>query len=128
MIEIAAEKNPDMEFHAAGCEATPFPNDSFDVITVCAAYHHFPDAAAFAREAGRILKPGGLLYVAEMYAPALLKMLINPFVPLFFKDGDARFYSPKDIIRNFRRHGFIDVDVKIGGTLQIVAMQKKPPI
>jgi len=60
-----------------------------------------------------------------MYVPLFIKALVNPFVPLLFKDGDLRFYSPKEIIKNFTRNGFSETDVITTGTLQIVAMRKK---
>ena len=82
MIKNAAVKNPGMEFHVSGCETIPLENNSIDIITVCAAYHHFPDVAAFAREAGRILKPNGMIYIADMYLPPFLRLILNPFVPL----------------------------------------------
>lgn len=47
MIENARRKNPGMIFETAGCESMPFENQLFDIITVCAAYHHFPDVKAF---------------------------------------------------------------------------------
>lgn len=56
MIEYAKAKCPDMLFEVNGCEYTPFKDQMFDVITVCAAYHHFPNIKAFAKEANRILK------------------------------------------------------------------------
>ena len=124
MIELAKARNPGMEFHVSGCESVPCPDESMDIITVCAAYHHFPDVRAFAKEAGRVLKPGGLIYVADMYVPSFVKALVNPFVPLLFKGGDVRFYSPKEICRNFGRHGFSETDVKTTSNLQIVTMRK----
>ena len=124
MIKNAATKNPAMEFRVSGCEAIPFGNDTMDIMTVCAAYHHFPDTAAFAREAMRVLKPKGVIYVADMYLPPLLRVMINPFVPLLFKDGDVRFYSPKGIVGNFKRYGFELVDVKISGNIQLVVMRR----
>ena len=124
MIELAKMRNPGMEFHVAGCEKLPYPDASMDAITVCAAYHHFSDVGAFAKEAWRVLKPGGVIYLADMYVPSLIKILVNPFVPLLFKGGDVRFYSPKEILRNFARHGFSEADVKTTGTLQIVTMRK----
>ena len=126
MVKNAAARNPGMEFHVSGCERIPFADDSMDVITVCAAYHHFPDVTAFAKEAARVIKPGGLIYVADVYAPSVIKVLINPFVPLLFSGGDVRFYSPKEIIQNFARFGFerLDGNVKTSGTLQIITMRK----
>ena len=124
MIKNAAAKNPAMEFHVSDCEAMPFQNGFMDLITVCAAYHHFPDVAAFAGEAGRILKPGGAIYIADMFLPFFLRWPVNPFVPLS-KAGDKRFYSPSEIINNFRRSGFEKMSVKLYGHIQILTMQKK---
>ncbi|MCL1809661.1 MAG: methyltransferase domain-containing protein [Clostridiales bacterium] len=123
MIKNASARNPGMEFHVSGCETLPFPSGSMDLITVCSAYHHFPDPAAFASEAKRVLKPKGMAYIVDMYFPFLLKVLLNPFVPLL-KDGDFRFYSPKEILRNFERFGFEKTSVKIYGHIQVVSMQK----
>ena len=123
MVQNAATNNPSMEFHTAGCEAIPFGDCSMDVITVCSAYHHFPDTAAFAREAKRILKPQGKVYVAEIYLPSVVRFLTNPFVPLS-SEGDVRFYSPKEICKNFERFGFVREIVKSFGHVQIVAMKK----
>ena len=50
MIKNAVANNPDMEFYVAGCEVIPIENDTMDLITVSAAYHHFPNVEAFAKE------------------------------------------------------------------------------
>jgi len=123
MIENATKKNPGMEFRVSGCESIPFADGSMDIITVCAAYHHFPDTTAFAKEASRILKPGGTLYIADMFVPAAIRIILNPFVPLIFKEGDVRFYSPKQITSNFKRFGFNEISITIHGNIQIVTMQ-----
>jgi len=123
MIKNAAVNNPTMEFHVSGCETIPFQNETMDIITVCVAYHHFPDVAAFAKEAKRVLKTRGKIYIAEIYLPAILRIICNPFVPLS-NSGDVKFYSPKEIIRNFKKLGFEKPEVKITGHIQIVSMQK----
>ena len=123
MIKNASVKTPDMVFRTSGCESIPFEDSSMDLITVSAAYHHFPDTTAFAKEANRVLKTKGKIYIAEIYLPLFLRMILNPFVPLM-PDGDVRFYSPKKIIRNFERFGFQKIDIKIHGSIQIVALQK----
>ena len=124
MIKNAIITNPDMEFHVSGCEVIPFPDDSMDIITVCAAYHHFPNGTAFASEAGRVLKQGGTLYIADIFVPSILRIIINPFVPLLFTDGDVRFYSPDEIIDNFTRFGFLKNRIYISGSIQIVTLKK----
>jgi len=125
MIEKAAAMNPGMEFHVSGCEAIPFPNVSMDIITVCAAYHHFSNVEAFAAEAARVLKPNGFIYIVDMYLPAIIRVLVNPFVPKLFRDGDIRFYSPREIISLFARYGFVEVSIKTIGTLQFVVLRKE---
>ena len=124
MIENAVAKNPKMEFRVAGCEKIPFADNSMDIITVCAAYHHFPDTGAFASEARRVLKPGGKIYVVDMYVSSFLRFILNPFIPLFLKDGDVRMYAPKEIIRNFERFGFEVAETIIEGNAQFVSLMR----
>lgn len=123
MIENAKRRYPDMTFEISGCEHTPFKDQMFDVVTVCAAYHHFPDTRAFAKEANRILKPKGLLYIAEVYYPFIIRAILNPFVPLS-KAGDVKFYSPREIQSNFEEYGFEKVGFKRDGHIQIIKLRR----
>ena len=123
MIKNAAANNPGMEFRVSGCESIHFENCSMDVVIVCAAYHHFPDTAAFAKEAKRVLKPNGTIYIADIYLPTVLRFFINPFVSLSGA-GDVRFYSPKEITGSFEQYGFTAMETKLFGHVQIVVIQK----
>lgn len=46
-------------------EHLPYPTASFDLVTCRLAAHHFPNPLGFVQEAARILKPGGLLAIAD---------------------------------------------------------------
>lgn len=96
MIENAKKKYTDMIFKINSCECTSFESQMFDAITVCAAYHHFPDVKAFAKECNRILKPQGMLYIAEEYYPLIIRLISNPFVPLS-RAGDVKILRIKYI-------------------------------
>ena len=123
MIDSARDQYPEFLFEVSPCEETPFQDRSFYTITVCAAYHHFPDVKQFAQEAYRLLKPDGRLYIAEIYYPQLLRALLNPFVPLS-KAGDVKFYAPKEIEVNFKSTGFQAIGYNRVGQVQLHVFQK----
>jgi len=123
MIKVASSKYPMFNFQVAGCENIPFDDGIMDIITVCAAYHHFPDVDSFAREAERLLKPDGVLYIADVYYPAFLRIICNPFVPLL-PDGDVKFYSPKEITNTFTKRKFISDGVIKREHIQLVKLRR----
>lgn len=124
MISQAKMLNPSMNFYVAGCEKLPFEDNFIDIMTVCASFHHFPDVEKFAKEANRVIKQNGLIYIAEVYLPRVLQIIFNPFVR-FSRAGDVKFYSPKEIINLFEKNGFCVENVKIDGIIQIVSLYKK---
>lgn len=123
MIEEAKKQNPNFEFHVAGCDELPFSDNSMDIITVCASFHHFPDVKKFSSEAGRVIKKGGIICIAEVYLPTVLRVICNPFVKLS-KAGDVKFYSPKEIICLFEKSGFQKESVSISGITELVILKK----
>lgn len=127
MIEEAKKLNPNMEFYVAGCENLPFEEGEIDVMTVCAAYHHFPDVIGFAKEAKRVTRNDGRLYIAEICIPALFRVICNPFVK-FSKAGDVKIYSSKEIVRLFEMNGFVSEGVEIKGFVQVVKLRKSGDI
>ena len=110
MIQHAKARFPQFAFVVSGCECIPFADHSMDIVTVCTAYHHFPDVDAFVREAKRLLKPNGALYIAEIHVSALLRPVANFLLPLS-KGGDVKFYASKEIIATFSQAGFHPVRV-----------------
>ena len=124
MVEAAAARYPEFEFVVAGCESLPFGDSSMDVVTVCCAYHHFPDVSAFARETGRLLRPGGSLYIAEVYLPGVVRPIANLFLPLS-KDGDVKFYSSKEIADTLSPAGLELVSATKKGHIQILHLRSK---
>jgi ubiquinone/menaquinone biosynthesis C-methylase UbiE len=56
---VATEKKiANVDWVIGDAAALPFPDDTFDLYTVRAAPHHFPDIHGFLSEAFRVLRPG----------------------------------------------------------------------
>ena len=123
MVEQAKKLNPEMNFTVDTCEKIPLPDQSCDVITVCAAYHHFPHVDLFAREAFRLMKDGGHVYIAEVFYPSAMRILANPFMPLLNK-GDVKIYSPAAIVSTLEKAGFQGAKYSIQDHIQIVSAYK----
>lgn len=123
MVECAKVRNPGMHFAVAGCDRLPFEEGRYDVLTVSAAFHHFPNTQAFAGEVWRVLKPGGRVYLADVYYPAIIRAICNPFVPLS-SAGDVKFYAPQEIKETFESLGFVRESFEISGHIQLQAFRR----
>lgn len=58
-----------LAFAQANAEALPFPNASFDAVTIAFGLRNVTDKAAALREMQRVLKPGGRVLVLEFSKP-----------------------------------------------------------
>ncbi|NOZ23963.1 MAG: class I SAM-dependent methyltransferase [Planctomycetes bacterium] len=71
MIKVASEKTQDDDrYHfqvGNAAEALPFDDDSFDYVSCCHSFHHYPDQESAAKEFLRLLKPDGKLLFVDSY-------------------------------------------------------------
>ncbi len=67
----AAATNAAVTFLLAPAEQQPFPDSSFNLITVCMAYHWF-NQPAFLAEAKRLLTTDGALVIYNSYFPGIM--------------------------------------------------------
>ena len=69
MIEVATrtacEENSSIEWRVGNVESLPFPDRSFDLVTIQQGLQFFPDQPAALRECFRVLAPGGTLLSAS---------------------------------------------------------------
>jgi ubiquinone/menaquinone biosynthesis C-methylase UbiE len=89
-----------------------------DVVMACMAYHHFPDQQKFRKEALRVLKPGGSLYICDPKFPGPIRWFFNTFFT------DAGFYSPTKNAADFEEDGFSTEKVTKDVYVQVLKLKK----
>lgn len=62
-----------VRFQIADAKALPYPDHSFDTVYSNTTLHHLPDPRPFLAEAWRVLKPGGVLLIRDLYRPPTLE-------------------------------------------------------
>jgi len=122
MIAEAKKKCPQIDFKIASCDDLPFENQIFDVVIACMAYHHFSNQEGFAKEAARILKPDGVLYIADPRFPWIVRKTLNGFFRLFRTAG--AFHKPQEVETRFAKYGFTMTGTVVHGYAQVVKLQK----
>jgi len=68
-------------------KALDLPDASFDAVFSNTILHHLADPGAMLREAARVLRPGGLLLIRDLYRPDSIQQL-NQLVALHAGEGD----------------------------------------
>jgi demethylmenaquinone methyltransferase/2-methoxy-6-polyprenyl-1,4-benzoquinol methylase len=127
----AAERK--LVIHAQVCDAhtLPFPDNSFDAVTLQFASRHLEIIRAF-REIQRVLKPGGIFCHDDMLRPssriievpylAYLRFMVWFTAKMFgstaesmkcvryFADAIHHFYTPREMTDLLRGVGFTDIE------------------
>jgi len=79
----------------------------FDAISCCLAFHHYPDGAAAVRAFRKVLKPGGMAFVADP-GPKWFNDMSQPWAKLA-DPGFVQHRTGADFQMLFRQAGFADV-------------------
>ena len=67
--ELLARRPERLRFAHGAAESMPFAEGEFDCLYSVEAAQHFRDLDAFAREAARVLRPGGRAVIASFFVP-----------------------------------------------------------
>lgn len=124
MIKEAKTKYPKMKFSVTNSAKLPFENGIFDIISVCAAFHHFTEPATFILEAKRVLRQGGSIFIADPYLPPVIRHCTNLILP-WLNMGDVKIYSESELQGFFRKAGFVNISAKRIGKFGCMIMGVK---
>ena len=128
MLEVANRKQngtrENLSFSLADAKALPFPDDSFDAVTVAFGMRNIPDTILALKEIRRVLRPGGRFLCLELTRPrnrwflALYTWYIfrlMPFVSnLVMKSSAPYLYLPRSIESFYQPPEFRDVIARNG--------------
>ena len=65
MLGAARRTRPNLHLARGTAEALPYPDATFDLVTSTVSFHHWSDKATALAEVYRVLRPGGLLALAD---------------------------------------------------------------
>jgi len=88
---------PGFEILHSSAERLPLPEDSVDCVLTFNAIHHF-DLASFFREAGRTLRPGGLLFIYSRFRDQNERGIWGQHFPEF-AEKEKRLYDEDHLMR-----------------------------
>lgn len=64
-----------LEYRIADAKRLDFPDDSFDTVFSNTILHHIPDPRPFLAEAARVLRPGGVLLIRDLFRPLNIEVV-----------------------------------------------------
>ncbi len=124
LIKIAKNKYPEATFQVANGLALPFPDNYFDKVYCLAVFQHIPSQKLreqFLKEAKRVLKPKGLLFLTvwNLWRWPNIGVLIKNTVLRVFKISKLDFkdfFLPatrRSFFKNFYYHAFTKKELKV---------------
>jgi len=144
MLARARRKSDAIEWVRGDATALPFPEDTFDAVTVGFGVRNLADLESGLRELARVLRPGGRLGCLEITRPTgalrpFFRLWFDALVPLagrVLPGGSAytylpasvrRFPGPEDLAAAMERAGFSTIRWKLlGGGIVALHTAAKP--
>jgi ubiquinone/menaquinone biosynthesis C-methylase UbiE len=105
-------------FLAADALNLPYGKDSFDAIFGFGVLHHIPDWQTALGEIGRVLKPGGIYFLEELY-PGLYQNFITRHILLHPRENRFRSRDLKQALRAKNLELQSSLEIKAAGILAV---------
>ena len=69
MIKEARRLTPGALFHVSLAESLPLPDESVDLVLSTISFHHWQDQVQGVRQVARVLSPGGVFVLVDIFMP-----------------------------------------------------------
>ena len=115
MLNQRAGQGSDAEltaFLAASAQSLPYATSSFDALIVTAAFHHFPVPEEALLEFRRVLRPGGMLLIADTCRDQSLGTWIWDRLHRWFEKGHVKYYRRDELRELLGDSGFVQVELR----------------
>jgi ubiquinone/menaquinone biosynthesis C-methylase UbiE len=100
-----------VHFRRANAEELPFENGIFDRIICSNAFHHYSDPDKVLKEACRVLKPRGRIYILDVTADGSLTRILD-ILAMKLERGHVKIYSTMEYQLLFEKAGLLYVTNK----------------
>ncbi len=117
-LEMAKKRDPSGTYLQANAMELPFDAESFDVVSAMDLLEHVEDPLAVIREAGRVLRPGGLFFFHTFNRTWLSYILVIKGVEWVVKNTPKNmhvyslFITPQEISKMCQKAGLSTVEIK----------------
>jgi ubiquinone/menaquinone biosynthesis C-methylase UbiE len=121
MLNIARIKLGDKaDLKLSDSEILPFDDNKYDTIVCIDSFHRYSHPDKVLKEIRRVLKPNGMLLIADPYVPAPLRQLVNLYFK-FNRSGEVKIYPESDIRKLLENTGFTSIKYEETGTNAFIA-------
>ena len=114
LSKVAIEKGRERGF-ITGAETAMFEDSSFDVVSLVEFVEHVEHPAAFLKEARRVLRRGGCLYLTTPNAWSLNRWILGPRWSNFTPPDHVTIFSPPALRKLLTNAGFEKMELRAEG-------------
>jgi ubiquinone/menaquinone biosynthesis C-methylase UbiE len=109
--DFARKRDRRVSFFVGDVTRLPYPDSLFDAVLGFGVLHHVPDWRSGFFEIARVLKPGGLYFMEELY-PGLYQNFLTKYILLHPKENRFRSAELKESLKrmNFALLHFLEVE------------------
>ena len=104
----AGERAGKLRIVRGDAERLPFPERSFDVVTCCNSFHHYPHQAEAIRGFRRVLRPGGVLILIDGFRDNVIGWVVFD-VAVALAEGHVHHCAWSEIKSMIEAAGFADL-------------------